>query len=494
MRCLWHTRTVSTISFAKDVKATTTGVRTVLIVAPKSVFTAARFPKGLGKRLTDMAIQLARDAVPGDLGATASTLTRGKPERLAVGVLPDKPSRYNSPARAESVRRVCAAANLARRGGTGVLLILDEPDHLLAGANAVARAMPLYSSKTSRKSTARVKIGAIDHSGAAVAADDVVQETVGASRVAAELVDTPPTEMHPGALAAAAKRLLGDVAHVSVKEIVGPKLLTHKLGGIHAVGRCAVEPPRLLVASYAPRGAAAPRVALVGKGITYDTGGLHLKARGSMESMKCDMGGAAATLGAFRVLAASGIQRRIDLVLCLAENAIGPVAYKPDDIITMHSGKTVEINNTDAEGRMVLADGVSYAARVLGANVIIDAATLTGAQMIATGALHAAVVSNDAGLEQVALDAGTASGDLTHPLPFAPEFYKQEFASPVADMRNSVKNRANAQSSCAAQFIWWHIDNQRVRWCHVDLAGPAWRFNRGTGYGVALLSEMVRQL
>ena len=127
-------------------------------------------------------------------------------------------------------------------------------------------------------------------------------------------------------------------------------------------------------------------------------------------------------------------------------------------------------------------------------DIILDAATLTGAQMVATGHLHAAVISNDADLERVAVDAGRHSGDLTWPLPFAPEFYKHEFASPIADMRNSVKNRANAQASCAAQFIYWQIEDTKARWCHVDLAGPAWRFGRGTGFGVALLSELVRRL
>lgn len=485
---------MSTISFARDANATKSGVRHLVVVAPKSVFAAARFPKGLGKRLTDLAIELARELPPGDLGATASTLTGSEPAHLTIGVLPDRTSRHNSPARAESIRQVVAAAKTTLAGGTGVLLVLDEPEHLLAAANSVARALPLYSSKSALKPAARIKVGAVDRHGSPVAANRDVRETVRASREAALLVDTPPTELHPGALAAAAKQLLRDLDHVRIKEVVGDELLDGKLGGIHAVGRCAVEPPRMLIASYAPRGAAAPRLALVGKGITYDTGGLHIKARGSMESMKCDMGGAAAALGAFCVLAKSGIERRIDLVLCLAENAIGPAAYKPDDIITMHSGKTVEINNTDAEGRLVLGDGVSYAARDLGAGVILDAATLTGAQLIATGLVHAAVVSNDADLERAAIDAGLHSGDLVWPLPFAPELYKQEFQSPVADMRNSVKNRSNAQSSCAAQFIYWQIEDTQARWCHVDLAGPAWRFNRGTGFGVALLSELVRRL
>ena len=210
--------------------------------------------------------------------------------------------------------------------------------------------------------------------------------------------------------------------------------------------------------------------------------------------MKADMGGAAAVLGAFRALVEAGCQHRLTALLCMAENAIGPEAYKLDDVLTFHSGKTVEINNTDAEGRLALGDGVSYAARVLKADVILDAATLTGAQLIATGKKHAAVVTNDETLEELLVDAGRASGDLTHPLPFAPEFYKRELKSTIADMRNSVADRMNAQSSCAAQFIYWHVEDTDVRWGHIDMAGPAFIDRRATGYGVALLEEAVRRL
>jgi probable aminopeptidase NPEPL1 len=184
--------------------------------------------------------------------------------------------------------------------------------------------------------------------------------------------------------------------------------------------------------------------------------------------------------------------------MCIAENAIGPASYKPDDILTMHSGKTVEINNTDAEGRLLLADGVSWAARELDVDVVLDAATLTGAQLVATGQLHAAVVSNDEDLEALMVDAGRDSGDLVHPLPFAPEFYRKEFASPIADMRNSVANRLNAQASCAAQFVYAHMEDapnaDQRRWCHVDLAGPAFPRDRATGFGVALLTTAVERL
>jgi probable aminopeptidase NPEPL1 len=233
---------------------------------------------------------------------------------------------------------------------------------------------------------------------------------------------------------------------------------------------------------------------LIGKGIVYDTGGLSLKQTLSMCSMKGDMGGAAATTGAFYVLAATKSRNHVLCAVPLAENAIGPGAYRPDDILTMHSGKTVEINNTDAEGRLVLADAASYAARTFKPDVLMDAATLTGAQLISSGLCHSSIVSNREGIERRAVEVGRSCGDLAHPLLFAPEFYKNEFVSKVADMRNSVSNRMNAQSSCAAWFIHAHIEDLDIPWLHIDLAGPAWRNGRGTGYGVALMVNLVESL
>jgi probable aminopeptidase NPEPL1 len=160
-------------------------------------------------------------------------------------------------------------------------------------------------------------------------------------------------------------------------------------------------------------------------------------------------------------------------------------------VITLYSGRTVEVNNTDAEGRLVLGDGVAYASRQLAPDVIIDLATLTGAQLIATGRRHAAVVCNDEALEAAAVRAGRLSGDLVHPLPYCPEFYAREFESKVADMKNSVKDRENAQSSCAAQFVAEHLAGYTGPWLHVDLAGPATAGERGTGFGVGLLLALL---
>ena len=273
--------------------------------------------------------------------------------------------------------------------------------------------------------------------------------------------------------------------------VVGDELLEKGLGGLHAVGRTAVGAPRMVIMEYRPS-KTGKTIGLVGKGLVYDSGGLNLKK--SPSNMKMDMGGAAAVMGAFRFLAGTGAKVNVIAALMLAENAIGPTAYRPDDILLMHSGKTVEINNTDAEGRLALADGVSFLTRNYELDAIIDLATLTGAQLVATGRRHGAVVSNREELETGAVLAGRKSGDTVAPLPFCPELYKREFASKVADMRNSVKDRANAQSSCAAQFVYNHIEDLDVPWLHVDLAGPAFVGGRGTGFGVALLAELVPSL
>jgi len=468
-----------------------------LLIAPKSAFGPRRkasngLDRLLGKEVAALAQELGNEANPGGLGGLATSRTPGG-KRLTVATLADSVSRHNSPARAEAIRKVTAAAGLDSSATNELLLLLESPDHLLAALNAVGRALPGYSRKSGARRRGSLTVGAASMQGTPIAIPVDIADTVRTAMAMAELVDMPPAELTPTSFSARARTLLKPLRGVKVKELIGDALLRSHLGGIHAVGRAATEPPRLLVATIGPR-KGGPHVALVGKGITYDTGGLHLKARGSMEGMKADMGGAAAVLGAFLLLARHGAPCRTSLLLCLAENAVAANAYKPDDILMMHSGKSVEINNTDAEGRLLLADGCSYAARDLGADIVLDAATLTGAQGIATGDVHAAVVSNDEEIEQALVMAGRSTGDLCWPLPFAPELYRPEFRSQIADMRNSVKNRNNAQVSCAAEFVHWHLEGCKARWGHVDLASPAFRSDRGTGFGVALLADAVRRL
>jgi probable aminopeptidase NPEPL1 len=177
-----------------------------------------------------------------------------------------------------------------------------------------------------------------------------------------------------------------------------------------------------------------------------------------------------------------------------AENSVDANSQRNDDIIQMYSGKTVEINNTDAEGRLVLSDGVAYASKHLNPNIIVDMATLTGAQLISTGTKHAAIQSNSERIENLAKLAGQQSGDWVFPMLYAPEILKKEFSSEVADMKNSVKNRMNAQSSCAGHFIEDHLVNYKGDWLHVDIAGPSENNGRATGFGVAFLLEFLKKI
>ena len=252
-------------------------------------------------------------------------------------------------------------------------------------------------------------------------------------------------------------------------------------------------PPRLLVLDYKPPGAKRT-FALVGKGVVYDTGGLSLKATAGMSSMKGDMGGGAAVVGAFHALASTGFGQRVVAAVPLAENAIGPNSYRNDDIIVMHSKKTVEINNTDAEGAPAPGRRRELPGADLPSGPPHSMPRLSPAPSSSRVACATHRSSPTApGVESLALDVGRSCGDLTHALLFAPEFYMSELESKVADMRNSVANRMNAQSSCAAQFVYAQIQDLDLPWLHIDLAGPAWRDGRGTGYGVALISQILRR-
>jgi probable aminopeptidase NPEPL1 len=243
----------------------------------------------------------------------------------------------------------------------------------------------------------------------------------------------PPNLLHPDSYADFVRNMVSELQtqghSVGLEIIRGEELVALGLNGLYGVGKSAPHPACLVHLSYVPpaiEGAegfpVAKSICLVGKGITYDTGGLSLKSKDGMPTMKRDMGGSAGVLGAFRSLVLDGTTLAsvtptpIHALLCLAENGIGPDATRPDDIHVMFSGKTVEINNTDAEGRLVLSDGCAYAAKLLNPEVIIDMATLTGAQAVATGKRHAALYCSDESLERYAVEMGKFSGDLAHPV------------------------------------------------------------------------------
>jgi probable aminopeptidase NPEPL1 len=317
-------------------------------------------------------------------------------------------------------------------------------------------------------------------------------------RVAQGLVDMPPNLVHPITFKDFALEALKGVDGLKYDVIEGAELAERGYGLLYAVGQgsSSAKPPCLLVVTHPGAGDGQQGVALVGKGITFDTGGAALKPREGMCGMKRDMGGAAGCFGAFLAAAKAGglpSGRPLHLVLCLAENAIGSRCFVQDDILVGYSGLTVEINNTDAEGRLVLSDGVAHVAKHLDCDLVVDMATLTGAQGISTGSHHATAVASDEALEDEIVSAGRASGDLVHPGIFAPELLLHEFDSKFADMKNSVKNRANAQSSCAGLFIYKHLKNcgYQGKWLHLDMAYPSFEplGDYATGWGVGLLCK-----
>lgn len=415
---------------------------------------------------------------PGDAGAKAETWVGAR--KVVLGVLPEACSRHNSPSRAWAIPALAKAAT----DDAVVVLLVDSPDHARAAALAVARAFPRFDARSGEDTTRTVQVTAQAPGGFVV--DATLQAAIDGVRIAARLVDLPPNVLHTDAFvdeALALAKTLGVEATVFREA----ELRSGGFGGLLGVGGAAVHGPALVALHHRPDQPTG-HVAWVGKGIVYDTGGLSLKGKAHMPGMKCDMGGAAAVMGAFSAAVQAQVPYAITAVLCLAENSIGSRATRPDDVLHMKSGKTVEVNNTDAEGRLVLADGVAWVCETHSPDVLIDLATLTGAALVATGKAHAALYCNDAELEALAVARGRAVGETCHPLIYAPELFRKEFRSPIADMRNSVKDRANAQSSCAGQFIGNHLPEDAPRWLHIDIAGTAWDGdNRGTGYGVGLL-------
>ncbi|XP_034486128.1 probable aminopeptidase NPEPL1 [Drosophila innubila] len=424
-----------------------------------------------------------------------------------VAALPLKASRHNTASRAHAITRL--VKNHVLNVNEESVVLVCERENIFASACAVVRAFPLYSRKTgggngcksptadggdadATRSVVNVEFIVIDKEGCIeekpLSQDELncLQESARSIRLAARIVDTPCNEMNVDDFIENIREF-GKELSLEPLIIRGEELKERGFGGIYGVGKAATVPPALVVLSHEPKGAQ-ETIALVGKGIVYDTGGLSIKGKTAMPGMKRDCGGAAAILGAFYTAVKCGFNDNLHAVFCLAENSVGPNATRPDDIHTLYSGRTVEINNTDAEGRLVLADGVCFANKDLKANIILDMATLTGAQGIATGKYHGAILTNSEPWEAKALQAGRKSGDLLAPIIYSPELHFSEFASAVADMKNSAADRQNALSSCAGLFVAAHLgfDYPGV-WMHVDMASPVHCGERATGYGVALL-------
>lgn len=330
---------------------------------------------------------------------------------------------------------------------------------------------------------------------------NTLNQALMAVEFARELVNQSPQDLSPESLAEQVAHHLEGLApeYVSAKHIVGDALVEFGWHGLYEVGRGSERPPVLLELDYNPTGNpdAPVDVALVGKGITFDSGGYSIKSSEGMLDMKCDMGGAATVSAALSLAIMEGSTKRIRLLLCCAENLISGHAYKLGDIITYKNGLTVEIVNTDAEGRLVLADGLMAACEAQ-PGLIIDAATLTGAAVMAVGTEYNALFSTNNELAQQLIAIGAAQAEPFWQLPLAP-WHQEMCPSPFADTANSRPQKGGGAggASNAAGFLARFVD-ANIPWIHIDLAGAYHRNPTNTkpagatGMGVLSIAQLLK--
>ncbi|MGD9572598.1 MAG: leucyl aminopeptidase [Thermoleophilia bacterium] len=318
-------------------------------------------------------------------------------------------------------------------------------------------------------------------------ADRIVEAVAGARR----LGDTPANHLTPTMLGQYAKDLADGIPGLSC-QVIGPsKLEKMGAGALLAVAQGTEQPPRMIVLRYAPKHPARPGevLGLVGKAVTFDSGGISIKPSSGMEEMKLDMGGGAAVIEGVALVAALGLPVEVLAVVPSTENMPSGRAVKPGDVITAMNGKTIEVINTDAEGRLILADALTHAARE-GATRMIDMATLTGAVIVALGEVYAGLFGSDQEWTDLVREAAEESGDLAWPLPMH-DRYKPLIESRVADLANA-SNKRQAGPVYAAQFLREFTDG--LPWCHLDIAGTGMPGGRASGYGVRLILAVAERL
>jgi leucyl aminopeptidase len=396
---------------------------------------------------------------------------------VAVGV-----GDYTQEIDGEAYRRAAGAAVRALAGTNRVAIAIGDP----AGVRPVAEGALLgaYAFTSYRSASARDQKAPVRELVLVVpdAKDKAVKAAVRRAEVVAsavclvrDLVNTPPSDLRPAQLAEVARAQCGK-AGVDVEVLDEKALRKGGYGGILGVGQGSEAPPRLVHLSYKGGRGAKQKVALVGKGITFDSGGLSLKPATAMEEMKMDMGGAAAVIGTMRAVAELGLSVDVEAWVPMAENMPSGAAIRPSDILTMKNGLRVEVNNTDAEGRLILADAIARACEDR-PDIVIDVATLTGAQLIALGARTTAVMSNDDDLRGSIVAAAGQAGEPSWGMPLPVELRKG-LDSEIADLVNTGPREGGMLT--AGLFLKEFV-TEGVRWAHLDIAGPA--YNSADAYG-----------
>jgi leucyl aminopeptidase len=421
--------------------------------------------------------------------ASAGKLTAPLIAAVGLGSPADGPAPFDG----EALRRAAGAAVRALTNGKPLRVALSLPARGGAEAEAVALGALLggytFGRYTGKKQDTDVILLGGDTAGAAARAR-VLADSMTLVR---DLVNTGPSDLYPATMAAEADRVAG-AAGLDIEVLDEKALADGGYGGLTGVGQGSVHPPRLARVAYTNPDAA-KTVVLVGKGITFDSGGLSLKPPKSMEAMKSDMGGAAAVLAAVSAVAQLGPAVNVVGYLCMAENMPSGTAQRPSDIITIYGGRTVEVLNTDAEGRLVMADALARSAAD-SPDLLIDVATLTGAQLVALGPRIMGVMANDDAVLTGVVDAARRAGEGAWPMPL-PEELRKGLDSPVADIANVSQERTGGML-VAGLFLREFVPDG-VRWAHLDIAGPAYHEGEpygytpkgGTGAAVRLLVQIA---
>ncbi|MGI9604859.1 MAG: leucyl aminopeptidase, partial [Acidimicrobiales bacterium] len=369
-----------------------------------------------------------------------------------------------------------------------------------AGAQALAEGMELgaynydtYKSKAKKPKLAKVTVAGSTSAGAkrGLAAGSAIAS---GQILARDLVNEPGGDLTPPAFARKVQRMAREIG-LDCKVMDLAAIKRAKLGGVLGVNRGSTNQPRFVELTYKPKGKSKGTLAFVGKGITFDSGGLSIKSGTGMMTMKMDMGGAAAVVGAMSALKAVNVPVRVRAYLPMTDNMTGGDASRPGDVFRIRNGKTIEVLNTDAEGRLILADALSLASEAK-PDGIVDLATLTGACMVALGPKIAGLMSNDDAFADAVKDAAADAGERVWQLP-QPADYKAQFESAVADIKNIGTSHGGA---ITAGLILSEFVADGIPWVHLDIAGPAWTDaedpeNRkgGTGFGVRTLVELARR-
>ncbi len=451
--------------------------------------------KAYGRKLAPL---LSALGVTGKAGEVVKVPTSGvisAPLLVLVG-LGDEPT-------APAVRRGAGAAARAITNAASVALALpcETPELVRAATEGYALGTYAYTtykaSGPSKAAAEVVVLSAEARKKAAVTAFEEAQVVAAAVVRARDHVNTPPNDLRPPSFAddiAAFVKARGRSGKVSVEVLDEKQLAELGCGGHLAVGSASDAPPRLVRLTYAPRGAAR-HLALVGKGITFDSGGLSIKPAAGMGEMKSDMAGSAAVVSATFAIADLALPVKVTTYAALAENMLGGAAYRPGDVITIYGGTTVEISNTDAEGRLVLADALVMATEQK-PDVIVDVATLTGAMVVALGDKVSGVMGSDDVVSDV-LSAATAAGEDFWPMPIPEQVVERVHSSKVADLAQADGIRWGG-GLYAAAFLQEFTAG--MPWAHLDIAGPSFNSggptghvsSGGTGVAVATLIELAR--